>query len=425
MMKRKNLVLIVGFSIFLVWFVIFCSFVFNWKWNWDYFDDKQIPNLVSYRSATSIEYKGTIPWLIYNDAIDQTLNITEPKYFSLSELFKIWPPNDTSSKSWLKSPAYPDKGFGLQRLHYDMPDELALAKKFRENEIPFVLTNLPDMVDVEKAFELKALLRQFGNMPRMVEKSETNYFVYYSVRNLFRILWRYPNWKVPQVDVSMTFLSFLRHAEEAETAGPIAGDRSLHYFNINAGEGYSLPWIREAFHFFTPDKPSFFVVDPEEFRGINCRFGMRGVTAAAHYDIGRNFVAMVKGRKRYILLSPRECGKLSLLPRSHPSGRHTSIDWTDRTQLETHSDILRAHATETVLSAGEILYIPSYWFHFIVSQDASIQCNARSGSSEEGADDIKKCMDHADLEFAPLKKSETSTGHRHRTKLEHTWHFEE
>jgi hypothetical protein len=40
---------------------------------------------------------------------------------------------------------------------------------------------------------------------------------------------------------------------------------------------------------------------------------------------------------------------------------------------------------------GEIMYIPGNWFHYIVSQDASIQCNARSGtshaaSSELGAD---------------------------------------
>jgi len=32
--------------------------------------------------------------------------------------------------------------------------------------------------------------------------------------------------------------------------------------------------------------------------GINCRFGMRGVAAAAHYDGKRNFIAMLRGRKR-------------------------------------------------------------------------------------------------------------------------------
>ena len=30
-------------------------------------------------------------------------------------------------------------------------------------------------------------------------------------------------------------------------------------------------------------------------QGINCRFGNRGVIAEAHYDGGRNFIAMLKG----------------------------------------------------------------------------------------------------------------------------------
>lgn len=29
--------------------------------------------------------------------------------------------------------------------------------------------------------------------------------------------------------------------------------------------------------------------------------------------------------------------------------------------------------SQVVVSMGEALYLPSYWFHYIVSQDASIQ----------------------------------------------------
>jgi ribosomal protein L16 Arg81 hydroxylase len=34
-----------------------------------------------------------------------------------------------------------------------------------------------------------------------------------------------------------------------------------------------------------------------------------------------------------------------------------------------------------ILAMGEVLYIPSDWLHYIVSQDANVQCNARSGVS--------------------------------------------
>ena len=55
-------------------------------------------------------------------------------------------------------------------------------------------------------------------------------------------------------------------------------------------------------------------------------------------------------------------------------------------------------AIDTVLKAGEVLYIPSHWFHYITSLQKSAQCNVRSGRHLEGspewggADDVsQKC----------------------------------
>ena len=44
-----------------------------------------------------------------------------------------------------------------------------------------------------------------------------------------------------------------------------------------------------------------------------------------------------------------------------------------------------------VVRAGEVLYIPSYWFHYIVSLDQSVQCNTRSGNAIRGREAISKC----------------------------------
>lgn len=46
---------------------------------------------------------------------------------------------------------------------------------------------------------------------------------------------------------------------------------------------------------------------------------------------------------------------------------------------------------QIILSMGEMLYIPSNWFHYIVSQDASIQCNARSGTSDLPSTSLGDC----------------------------------
>jgi hypothetical protein len=52
-----------------------------------------------------------------------------------------------------------------------------------------------------------------------------------------------------------------------------------------------------------------------------------------------------------------------------------------------------ARATEVVISMGDVLYLPAYWFHFIVSLDAGVQCSSRSGDSENPIDaaSIEKC----------------------------------
>jgi hypothetical protein len=55
-------------------------------------------------------------------------------------------------------------------------------------------------------------------------------------------------------------------------------------------------------------------------------------------------------------------------------------------------------AVDTVLKAGEILYIPSHWFHYIVGLQKSAQCNVRSGrelygSPEWGSsENVLKCV---------------------------------
>ena len=59
-----------------------------------------------------------------------------------------------------------------------------------------------------------------------------------------------------------------------------------------------------------------------------------------------------------------------MTPIGHPSARHSPFDWeTESAQgFPSHPLLATTRSTEVVLSMGEMLYIPSYWFHYIVSQ---------------------------------------------------------
>ena len=75
------------------------------------------------------------------------------------------------------------------------------------------------------------------------------------------------------------------------------------------------------------------MVDPSEQRGIHCRFGMTGILAESHYDVGRNSIAMLRGRKRYVLSPPSECDRLAMLV-DGPFARHSGADWTTAEGIE-------------------------------------------------------------------------------------------
>ena len=115
----------------------------------------------------------------------------------------------------------------------------------------------------------------------------------------------------PQSYIPMTFQQFKAHAIEAgrtnllNTANLRAVKTPLHYLTINADEGMRTPGIINSLPFFDVNKfqPSsdehfFFHSRFSSYHGINCRFGMRGVISAAHFDSKDNFIAMIRGRKK-------------------------------------------------------------------------------------------------------------------------------
>ena len=109
-------------------------------------------------------------------------------------------------------------------------------------------------------------------------------------------------------------------------------------------------------------------------------------------------IAMITGAKRYILSPPNACPQLGVVTsRRHPSYRHSMLNFgrvtlldkkdTDVKMSDREKGWLRiaaeAPTLSTVLKAGEVLYVPSHWFHYIVSLQKSAQCNTRSGVSDE------------------------------------------
>jgi len=292
-------------------------------------------------------------------------------------------------------------------LHFDFtkPEEMIMATKFRDAMLPFKLTNVPEL---QKAQELwtdeyvgQAFAERAADNRNMgsCQESPNHYFAFFGSQR-----WNEDTMGLPPYQINdWDYETWAKHARYAD-AKPLAEDQPHFYWQagVSPQERYS---SRDEWSFVSRDLPSFSATEsnfimfhPEKQKGIQCRFGERGVVAATHYDGGRNMVGMIHGAKRYILSPPTACGRLGIFPQ-HDSSiyRHSLLDFghikylndvgknqgmsaEERSWLERAAT---APAVETVLKAGEILYIPSYWFHYIVSIQKSAQCNARSGAEAD------------------------------------------
>jgi len=103
----------------------------------------------------------------------------------------------------------------------------------------------------------------------------------------------------------------------------------------------------------------------------------RSVIAENHFDGSRNMVVLLGGLRRYILSHPKHCSSMYLLPSGHPSGRHSSNDWSlyysqtsndgdqqqQQQQLQRQKELFplfeRVRANEVILTPGDVLFIPT------------------------------------------------------------------
>jgi hypothetical protein len=224
-------------------------------------------------------------------------------------------------------------------------------------------------------------------MNELFGKAEEPFRCEYSENNHF-MFWRAPqgrkqtkNFVPPTEMIKMTFQEWYAKATQERTSK----DDPHWYFRASAcskSGGCPAPDFQEIFSevpIFQPEE-SLFIAAPKKQRGVHCRFGMTGVIAENHFDGSRNMIALLGGERRYILSHPSNCRNMALFPKDHPSGRHSAVDWSDP-DFSTFPAFEDVRSHEVVLQPGDVLYLPTHWFHYIISLGFNYQCNTRSGKN--------------------------------------------
>lgn len=102
--------------------------------------------------------------------------------------------------------------------------------------------------------------------------------------------------------------------------------------------------------------------------GCNTRSGL-------HYDYVDNLFVQVYGRKRAILVAPKDTLYL------YPFGDNHTKSWVapEQPDLARHPSFAKATLFEATLDPGDVLFIPKGWWHYLASSEASISLSCWFG----------------------------------------------
>ena len=331
-----------------------------------------------------------------------------PYEWKTTTVLEEWQPDDASTV---------DRKIHQGLCVFDYRKDYVKALTYREKELPFVVRHDPYVAAAAERWNTPGYLdKLLAGINYRGEYSENNHFMYHTgprknnrrnagITQQRQHRDRRPDvpegWKPPTKMIHLTYAEWLKHANITDESllGP---DNPHWYFRLigcglmkdtPAGAGQCDPdseYLFDELPFFQPKPGQLYLVEPEAQKGIHCRFGMKGVIAENHFDASRNAITVLGGLRRYILSHPKHCRNMALYPRGHPSARHSAVDWSDP-DLEEFPHFEQAMSNEVVLQAGDVLYLPTYWFHYIISLTLNFQCNTRSGVEGTYKPPIQEC----------------------------------
>lgn len=110
-------------------------------------------------------------------------------------------------------------------------------------------------------------------------------------------------------------------------------------------------------------------IEPSSIFSTVLRVASNGVQLWTHYDVMDNLLVQVTGRKRAVLFSPEDLLYLYM------EGDKSQVIDIDSPNLEIYPEFVKVTAHECVMEPGDILFIPSLWFHNMTSLDFSVAVN--------------------------------------------------
>lgn len=103
---------------------------------------------------------------------------------------------------------------------------------------------------------------------------------------------------------------------------------------------------------------------------INLWMGSSGTTTSLHYDLDDNLLTQIRGKKRVILLDPKQTKFIYPFPANSTTYHFSQVPNIDKPDLRQFPKCEQAKSYEIILEAGEMLFIPAFWWHQVYTIDS-------------------------------------------------------
>ncbi len=98
----------------------------------------------------------------------------------------------------------------------------------------------------------------------------------------------------------------------------------------------------------------------------NLWIGTGGNISPLHYDAAKNFLCQVRGRKRILLFDPKQTSFLYPFAMNSQMPHVSQLN-IDKPNIEKFPKFPKAKYIECILEPGEMLFIPTFWWHQVYS----------------------------------------------------------
>jgi tRNA wybutosine-synthesizing protein 5 len=257
----------------------------------------------------------------------------------------------------------------------------------------YIFSVNPLKVDLFITIKIYNVMTLAGNIDTVSALSDADFNTYYYNRKPVVIkggLAGVPCWKKWSVDylkekigsttvrVAYTEMGSYNYAirEVKWIGGPF--DEISDLFLLPASQGPSYYLAQLSIPGFFPmlmddlEIPAF-IRDEDILDKVNLWMGGAGCDSGLHYDNSHNFFYQVCGRKKMVLFSPDDTPLL--YPSQLPGKWHMSEVELHDTDVNKFPLFLQAQPYHCIVEPGDIIYIPTGWWHDVLSLDMSVSVN--------------------------------------------------